>query len=110
MVKRTLMALGLGAALLGGGAATAVHASSHVSAHPAKVSADLVVGATGAQTAEPADSATDPAGGPNDQSGDQVGSQDNTGPDVAEAPAAGDAAPAGPNTDTVQQGDQSGAN
>ena len=76
--KRTLLALGLGLALTGG-AATAAHASTHVTARPAAVTADLVGGATGAQTAEAPDagetasSAADPAGGPNDQSGAQSG-------------------------------------
>ncbi len=110
--KRTLLAVGLGLALTGG-AATAAHASTHVTTRPAAVTADLVVGATGAQTAEAPDagetasSAADPAGGANDQSG----AQDTTGVDTAEAPGAGEGAPSaadaagGPND---QSGDQSG--
>jgi len=67
-----------------------------------------VVGETGAQTAEQPDGATDPAGGPTDQSGAQVGRQDSTGPDVAAAPAAGEGEAATAETDTVQDGPQVG--
>jgi hypothetical protein len=108
MVKRTLMVLGLGVAVLGGGAATAAHASSHVTARPAII-ADLVVGDTGAQTAEQTDGATDPAGGPNDQSGAQSGSQDTSGADAVVASAGGDGEAATPETDTAQVGPQDGA-
>ena len=109
MVKRTLMALGLGIALLGGGAATAVHASTHATLRPAAaVTADLVGGDTGAQTADTDPAApcvTDAATG--DQTGDCQDSQ-NTGGPADTAGASGEVAAAGPDTDTVQQGDQSG--
>ncbi len=79
MIKRTLMALGLGVALMGG-AATAVHASSVVAAHPAAVQADLVAGATGDQTTDAdanAPCATDAAG---NQTGNCQDSQNASGP------------------------------
>ena len=79
MIKRTLMALGLGVALMGG-AATAAHASSVVAAHPAAVQADLVAGATGDQTMDAdanAPCATDAAG---NQTGNCQDSQNASGP------------------------------
>jgi len=111
--KRTLMALGLGVALLGGGAATSVHASTHASTHAttrtAAVTADVVAGDTSAQTADTDPAApcvTDAATG--DQTGNCQDSQ-NTGGPADTAGASGEVAAAGPDTDTVQQGDQSGA-
>jgi len=79
MIKRTLMTLGLGVALMGG-AATAAHASSVVAAHPAAVQADLVAGATGDQTTDAdanAPCATDAAG---NQTGNCQDSQNASGP------------------------------
>ncbi|GAC1407019.1 MAG: hypothetical protein NVSMB65_21640 [Chloroflexota bacterium] len=89
MAKRTLMALGLGLALLGGGATlqsgSPVHAASVQT-----VQADLIAGATEPQTAE-ADAGTADAG-----PDVQVQQGDQTGPDAASADAGPD----------VQQGDQ----
>lgn len=82
MVKRTLMALRLGVALLGGGVANTVHASSVVAAHPAAVvHADLVAGDTGDTTPDAdanAPCATDPTTG--DQTGNCQDSQNQSGP------------------------------
>lgn len=99
MVKRTLMALGLGVALLGGGVASTVHASNVVAAHPTAVHAGLIAGDTGDTTADAdanAPCATDPTTG--DQTGNcqdsqnQSGPQDNSG---AEGPHQGGAADGG---------------
>jgi len=79
MIKRTLMTLGLGVALMGG-AATAAHASSVVAAHPAAVQADLVGGTTGDQTTDAdanAPCATDAAG---NETGNCQDSQNASGP------------------------------
>ncbi len=104
--KRTLLALGLGMALMGG-TATAAHASNHTVAHPA------VVRSAAHAAAEQADGATDPAGGANVQSG----AQDTTGVDTAEAPSVGEGEGTSPATDPAggpndqsgaQSGDQSG--
>jgi len=102
--RRTLMALGLGVALLGGGAATSVHASTHATPSNATVMADVVAGDTGAQTADTdptAPCATDAVTG--EQTGDCQNSQ-NTGGPADTADASGEAAAAGPDTDTVRQG------
>ena len=109
MIKRTLMALGLGVGLLSGGMATAAHAGSHGTARPAVSSADLVAGDSGAQTADTDPAApcvTDAATG--EQTGNCQDSQNAAGPEDT-AGTSGEAAPAGPDADTVQQGDQSGA-
>ncbi len=82
MIKRTLLALGLGVALLGG-AATGAHATSHATAHPAATRADLIVGATGPQTA---DAETGDQSGPDtpDQSGPDT--PDQSGTDTSDTP------------------------
>jgi len=81
MVKRTFMALGLGVALLGGGVANTVHASSVVAAHPTAVHAGLIAGDTGDTTADAdanAPCATNPTTG--DQTGNCQDSQNQSGP------------------------------
>lgn len=112
MVKRMFLTLGLGLALAGG-VATSVHASSQVAARPAAVQADLIVGATEAQTADTdpnAPCATDVTG---TQTGDCQDSQSTVGPDekggaadTAEATNKGETT--GLDGDTVQSGDQTG--
>lgn len=103
MLMRVLMSLGLGVALLGGGI-SAVHASSHVAAHPAAVvAADVIAGDTGAQTADTdpnAPCAVDPTTG--NETGDCQNSQNTSGPED-------NGSTSGSDGDNVQQGDQSGS-
>jgi len=106
MIKRTLLALGLGMALLGG-AATTGHAGSHVAARPAAVHADLIVSSVGAQTGDTdanapcvAATATTP------ETGDCQNSQNTAGPEDNPRPPGEDRQ--GPDTDNVQSGPQVG--
>lgn len=104
MIKRTLMAVGLGMALLGG-IATTTHASSHVQAHPAyaAVHANLGSGGAEAQTAE-ADAnvpcAIDATGA---QTGNCQDSQNSAGgADSASTSGEGEGEATGPDGDNVQ--------
>lgn len=106
MIKRTLMVMGLGMALLGG-VATTTFASSHVSAHPTTARAGVMAGETDAQAADTdvsAPCATDATG---NQTGDCQNSQNASGPeDNGAAGSEGDIG--GPDTGNVQTGGQSG--
>ncbi len=96
MIKRKLLALGLGVALLGGAATLHNSMPAHAASVQA-VQADVIAGATEPQTAEADTGAADT--GPDVQQGDQ------TGPDTGAADAS---EVSGPETDTVQAGDQAG--
>lgn len=120
MVKRTLMAVGLGVGLLGG-AATAVHASTQVAARPAAVHASTRATArpatVRAQAEEPRETA-DRAGeadatvpcatdGQGNQTGNCQDSQNAAGPQDTSSAAESSTA-SGPDGDTSQAGDQTG--